>query len=418
MANQSTSKIIILGAGYAGMTAALRLAHKTRRLPVEITLVNGSAAFVERIRLHQSAAAERVKQRPIQKLLAGTGVRFVQGWVTGLSPAAQQVTVRTAAGEETLSYDTLLYTLGSGTDKDSVAGVREYALAVGDPRDGELLQQRLLELAEAGYGNEVVIVGGGLTGIETATEIAERYPILPVRLVTAGRLGYGLSERGRAYIRRTFDRLGIAVQEHARVERVTDSAVITASGQVIPCGLCIWAGSFQALPLAREAGLAVNNCGQILIDANMRSLTSRAIYAAGDSAAFTRGVGLSMRMACATAEPMAAHAADNLYAQLTGQPLQPFQFGYLVQCISLGRRDGLIQRVQADDSPVERIWTGRPAAWVKEAICRGAALAATKGWLARSYTWWRWDGAGSQERKPQQERVPERVEVQPVSRRS
>ena len=88
MANQSTTQIVILGAGYAGMAAALRLAHKTRRRPVQITLVNGSAAFVERIRLHQAAAAERVKQRPIQKLLAGTGVRFVQGWVTGLSPAA------------------------------------------------------------------------------------------------------------------------------------------------------------------------------------------------------------------------------------------------------------------------------------------------------------------------------------------
>ena len=422
MANQSTTQIVILGAGYAGMAAALRLAHKTRRLPVQITLVNGSTTFVERIRLHQAAAAERIKQRPIQKLLAGTGVRFVQGWVTGLAPAAQQVTVRTAAGEETISYDTLLYTLGSRTDKDSVPGVREYALAVGDPGDAERLQGRLRELVEAGYRDEVVVVGGGLTGIETATEIAERYPSLPVRLLTAGRLGYGLSDRGRAYIRRTFGRLRITLQEQTRVERVMDEAVVTTSGQVIPCGLCIWAGSFQALPLAREAGLAVNRRGQILIDANMRSVTSPAIYAAGDSAAFVPAVGLSMRMACATAVPMAAHAADNLAGLLAGEPQQPFQFGYVVQCISLGRRDGLIQRVQADDSPVERIWTGRPAAWFKEFICRSAALAATVGWINRSYTWWQWDGTGSRQGKVQQghvpERMPERVEPQPVSRRS
>ena len=422
MANQSTSQIIILGAGYAGMTAALRLAHKARGLPVQITLVNGSADFVERIRLHQAAAAERIKQRPIQKLLAGTGVRFVQGWVTGLAPDAQQVTVRTAAGEDTISYDFLLYTLGSRTDKDRIPGVREYALAVGDAGDGERLQQRLRELVEAGYRDEVVVVGGGLTGIETATEIAERYPSLPVRLVTAGRLGYGLSDRGRAYIRRTFDRLRIAVQEQTRVEHVTDEAVVTASGQAIPCGLCIWAGSFQAIPLAREAGLATNSRGQILIDANMQSVTSPAIYAAGDSAAFVPAVGLSMRMACATAVPMAAQAADNLGALLGGEPQQPFRFGYVVQCISLGRRDGLIQRVQADDSPVERIWTGRPAAWFKEFICRTAALAATVGWINRSYTWWQWDGTGSRQDKEQQGRVPERVpecvEAQPVIRRS
>jgi len=413
MAKQSTTRIVILGAGYAGMAAALRLARKTRRLPVEIILVNGSAIFVERIRLHQAAASERLRQRSIPELLKGTRVRFMQGWVCAMTPQTQQVTVRTEAGSETLGYDYLLYTLGSRADKDSVAGVHEHALAVGNPGDSELLRQGLQQLAAGGLdAGEIVVVGGGLTGIETATEIAERYPGLHVRLVTAGRVGYGLSERGRAYLRRTFARLGVAVQEGARVERVEANAVVTASGQAIPFGLCIWAGPFQALPLAHEAGLAVNSRGQILIDAAMRSLSSPTIYAAGDSAAFAPEVGLTMRMACATAVPMAAHAADNLYAQLVNEPQQPFRFGYLVQCISLGRRDGLIQRVRADDSPTDRIMTGHPAAWFKEAICRSAALAATVGWIAGAYNWWRWDGAAMHERSARQERV----EAQPLSR--
>ena len=407
MANQSTSQIVILGAGYAGIAAALRLAHKTRRHPVQITLVNGSAAFVERIRLHQAAVAERVKQRPIQKLLAGTGVRFVQGWVTSLAPAAQQVIVRTADGEETLRYDTLLYTLGSRTDKDSVPGVRGYALAVGDASDGERLQQRLRELAEAGYRDEVIVVGGGLTGIETATEIAERYPSLPVRLVTAGRLGYGLSERGRAYIRRTFERLGIAIQEQTRVERVTDGAVVAASGQTIPCCLCIWAGSFQALPLAREAGLATNSRGQILIDANMRSVRRRRSMRRATRQRLCRPWGSRCGWRAQRPCQWRRMRPTTSAALLGGESQQPFRFGYVVQCISLGRRDGLIQRVQADDSPVERIWTGRPAAWFKEFICRSAALAATVGWINHSYTWWQWDPMGSPQGQVHQGRVPE-----------
>jgi NADH:ubiquinone reductase (H+-translocating) len=406
MAKQSTTRIVILGAGYAGMAATLRLAHKARRLPVEIMLVNGSSTFVERIRLHQVAASEQIRQRSIPELLKGTRVRFMQGWVSAMTPQAQQVTVRTEAGSETLGYDYLLYALGSRADKDSVAGVHEHALAVGNPGDSDLLRQRLQQLAAAGPdAGQVVVVGGGLTGIETATEIAERYPGLCVHLVTAGRVGYGLSKRGRAYLRRTFDRLGVAVQEGARVERVEANAVVTGSGQAIPFGLCIWAGPFQALPLPREAGLAVNSRGQILIDAAMRSLSSSTIYAAGDSAAFAPEVGLTMRMACATAVPMAAHAADNLYAQLVNEPQQPFRFGYLVQCISLGRHDGLIQRVQADDNPTEHIMTGRPAAWFKEAICRSAALAATVSWIARAYNWWRWDGTATQERSLRQKRV-------------
>jgi NADH dehydrogenase FAD-containing subunit len=394
MAKQSSIHIVILGAGYAGMAAALRLAHKTRRLPVEITLVNGSATFVERIRLHQAAAAEPVRQRSISVLLRGTRVRFVRGWVVALAPQAQQVRLRTDAGSEILAYDYLLYALGSRTDKDSVAGVREHALAMGNPADSELLRQRLLQLGEydPNPAGEVVVVGGGLTGIESAAEIAERYPTLRVRLVTAGRLGPGLSERGRTYLRRTFSRLGIAVQEGLRVERVEAQALVAANGQSIPFKLCVWAGPFQALPLAREAGLAVNTRGQIIIDAAMRSLTSPSIYVAGDSAAFAPEVGIAMRMACATAMPMAAHAADNLYAELVGEPQRPFRFGYVAQCISLGRHDGLLQHVNADDSPTDRIVTGRPAAWIKEAICRAAALAATVVWVARSYRWWQWEG--------------------------
>jgi NADH:ubiquinone reductase (H+-translocating) len=413
---QTSTKIVILGAGYAGMAAALRLAHKTRRLPVEITLVNGAPTFVERIRLHQAAADEHVRARSIPDLLRSSSVHFVQGWAGDLDPNARQITLKTETGSTTLAFDYLLYTLGSRTDKDSVPGVREHTLAVGNPGESEALRQRLAELAAQGQTGprSVIVVGGGLTGIETATEVAERYPTLQVQLVTAGRVGPGLSERGRAYVRKTMDRLGVRVEENMRVKHVEPHSLGTADGRTLPFDLCIWAGPFEAQPLARAAGLAVNARGQILIDAEMRSIAAPTIYAAGDSAAFVPEVGLSMRMACATATTMAAHAADNLHAQVAGEPQQPFRFGYLGQCISLGRHAGLLQFVRPDDSPVERIVTGRPAAWIKEAICRGAALAVTTPWMASNIGWW------GGERTPQPVTSPRtpRPDIQPAARQS
>jgi NADH dehydrogenase FAD-containing subunit len=77
-----------------------------------------------------------------------------------------------------------------------------------------------------------------------------------------------------------------------------------------------------------------------------------------------------IRMACATAMPMGAHAADVVAAELQGREPEPFSFRYMIQCISLGRHNGLVQMVNADDSPRERIITGRTAALVKEIICR------------------------------------------------
>lgn len=376
--------IVVLGAGYAGMVAALRLAHNAGRLPVRITLVNGSETFVERIRLHQAAAAERIRQRLIPDLLKGTRVCFVCGFATAIAPQDQQVTVRTDRGVATLGYDYLLYALGSATGKDSIPGVREHALAVGNPADSAPLREQLHRLHA---GASVVVVGGGLTGIETAAELADQYRALRVQLVTAGRVGRGLSARGRAYVQHALGRLGVRVQEEMRVEYVEAHAVAAADGGRLPFDLCVWAGSMRALPLAREAGLAVNERGQILVDANLRSITAPSIYAAGDAAAFVPEAGVKTRMACATAVPMGAHAADNLHAELAGKDQQPFRFGYVAQCISLGRSDGLLQMVRADDSPLDHVLTGRSAAAVKESICRTVALVATKGWAAGAYRW-------------------------------
>ncbi len=387
MAKQAPVHIVILGAGYAGMTAALRLAHKTKRLPVIITLVNGSAMFVERIRLHQAAAAEPVRLRPIPHLLRNTSVRFVHGRAVALAPQAHQVTVQTEQGIDNLPYDYLLYTLGSTTDMGSIPGVREHTLAVDNPADSLLLRNRLRRMTA---GERVLVVGGGLTGIETATEIAEQYPALQVQLLTAGCVGDKLSQSGRLYLQAVCTRLGIGVHEGMPVDHMQAHAAVATDGQTVPFDLCVWAGPMQALPLARAAGLVVNQRGQIVIDAAMRSVAAPSLYAAGDSAAFAPDAHVTTRMACATAIPMGAHAADNLVAQLVGEKQKPFRFGYVAQCISLGRHDGLVQLVHADDRAREQIVTGRLAVWIKEGVCRATALSATAGWAARSFNWRKW----------------------------
>src|SRR5262249_10088675 len=77
-------------------------------------------------------------------------------------------------------------------------------------------------------------------------------------------------------------------------------------------------------------------------------------------------------MACATALPMGSYAADDLAARLRGKSHRAYEFAYFIRCISLGRHDGLIQLVNADDHPHERIVTGWLAARIKETICRYA----------------------------------------------
>jgi NADH dehydrogenase FAD-containing subunit len=357
------TEIVVLGAGYAGLLAALRLDHQSE---ASVTLVNAAPVFVERIRLHQQAAGQSVVTHSIPDLIKGTAIRFVQGWVTDLDPQGHFVTVNTAEGVQRLAYDTLVYALGSTIDRSGVEGVQAYAEVLIPGQTGGLHAK----LAALPDGGRVVVCGGGLTGIESATELAESYPQLQVELVTMGDFGAAFSAAGRKHVNRAFERLGIKVRDNTAITRLEAGQVITDKGS-IAYDVALWAGAFAVPELARKAGLLTTPKGQIVVDSYLRSVSHPDIFAIGDSAS-PADFQPSIRMACATALPMAMQAANNINAQLQERTLKPFHFRYFLRCVSLGRHDGLVQFVHSDDSPRPQILTGWLGALVKEQVCRFA----------------------------------------------
>jgi len=304
----------------------------------------------------------------------------------------QTIHLKVVGGETRIPYDYLLYALGSSAQSTGGPGVTEFAYSIARPAESAALQKTL---ASSRAGARVAVIGGGLTGIETASEIAESYPEFRVSLWTGDRLGPGLSELGRDYIRETLSGLGIEVHERQRIAEVRPRSLVLDNGDEHPQDVSIWAGSFAVSQLARGAGLSVNTRGQILVDRDLRSVSDSRIYAAGDSACFAEDPGAPIRMACATAMPAGAHAADNLAAVIAGQPQEPFRMYYMLQCISLGRRRGLVQWVHGDDKPIEAIVKGRRAAFIKELICRSTTWALRlEKFMPGAY---RWPGRGRTE---------------------
>ncbi|MFF4490378.1 NAD(P)/FAD-dependent oxidoreductase [Streptomyces sp. NPDC001544] len=366
-------RIVVLGAGYAGAIAAGRLARRLHREDVAITLVNAGPDFVERVRMHQLAAGQDLAPRPLGEMFAGTGVELKLAKVTGVDVDRRTVSVvgvEDAGEREELSYDTLVYALGSGWNDQGVPGTAEYAHEI-TGRPGALRLRARLALLEAGA--PVVVVGGGLTGLEFAAEIAESRPDLDVALAARGGLGDWLSPKGRRHVRKVFDKLGITVHEHTAVTGVEADRVATADGSSIPAAVTVWTTGFAVHPIAQATTLEVTDTGRIVVDATMRSVSHPDVYAIGD-AAMAMGAGdKPLRMSCASGTPMAWQAADAIAARLTGGKLPHVSLRYFNQCVSLGRREGLIQYVTADDRPVRAALTGRPAAVYKELVCRGAA---------------------------------------------
>ncbi|QFZ22796.1 NAD(P)/FAD-dependent oxidoreductase [Saccharothrix syringae] len=352
--------IVVVGAGYAGLAAAKLAARWTG---ARVTLVNERDRFVERVRLHQLAAGQRLRDLPLGDLLRGTGVELVVDRVTGIDAETRRV--RLTGGE--LTYDRLVYALGSRAGLD-VPGAAEHAHPLATLEDAEALAGALRA------ARRVAVVGGGLTGVEAAAELAEARPDLEVVLVTGDELGAALSAKGRRYLRGVFDRLGVVVRDRVTVAEVRAEGPVLGDGELVPADAVVWTAGFRVPDLAREAGFAVDARGRMLVDETLASVSHPEVLGIGDAAAIRLPDGLELRMACATGLPTAQQAVRALAARMAGREPRPLRFRYRNQCVSLGRRDGLIQFVRADDSPVERVLTGRAAARYKELIVRGTVL--------------------------------------------
>lgn len=349
--------VVIIGGGYAGTLAANRL---RMRPDIDVTLVNPRPAFVERIRLHQYVAGTHPAAADYGTLL-GDGIQLLVDTATKINAAGRDV--RLASGRD-LTYDYLIYAAGStAAIPTTVAGAAQFAFQVSEYEQAQLLRMRLDDLHPQA---PVVVVGGGLTGIETAAELAGQGRT--VTLVCAEMLGPSLSAAGRRSVARALRRLGVDVRETSAVTEVRTDAVMLADGTMLPSAVTVWTAGFGVPDLAAVSGLSTDAMGRLLTDDTLTSVDDPRIVAAGDAVA---PCGQPLRMSCQAAIPMGAQAANTVLSHLAGTAPAALNQAFLSQCISLGRRAGTVVMSHRDDTPVAAYLGGRTAAIVKEAICRG-----------------------------------------------
>ncbi|MGW6728806.1 NAD(P)/FAD-dependent oxidoreductase [Nocardia sp. NPDC055029] len=353
--------IVVIGAGYAGTVAANRLAKKVPE--ARITVVNPRPDFVERVRLHEQLAGTGTAASPLADMLAPAIATRVAG--------ADKIGDGTVTLDDgtALDFDHLFVAVGS------TATPLPGAIPVGTWEGAE---QAGTALAALPAHRTVTVIGGGLTGIETAAEIAEARPDLRVRLVGA-EIGPSLSAGGQRRVRRGLGRLGVEIVVDA-VERSDNATVWLRSGGALESDLTLWAVVSGVPDLAARSGLAVDADGRALVDPYLRSVTDPRVFVIGDCAAVP-----GARMACATAAPQGAHAVDTLVRMIEGREPRAYSMGYGGQALSIGRRDAVVQSSRRDDSPLPVSFAGRGAAFTKERIVRYAAWTARTGnsvWLS------------------------------------
>ena len=362
-------RVVVVGAGYAGLIATNRFLGSltaAERERVQLTVVNPRDQFVERIRLHQLAAGDRTTvSRPLAELLHQDADVLV-GRVERIDPRRRVVRL-TAGGEaHDLSWDHLVYAVGS-TAAAHVPGARDHAFLLADLEGAE---RAAAALRAAGPGARVTVLGGGFTGVETATEIAAARPDLRVSLWCGGLLVPSMRAAARRSIQRSLTRLGVTVRERTHVAALEEGKAVLADGSVEAFDACIVATSFAVPGLAGDSGLPVDGEGRLRVDAALCVPGVPGIVGAGDAVVVDDPVGDHLRMGCAVALPLGAAAAQTLLARIRGEVPPAISVGFAIQCVSLGRKDGYVQLVRADDTPRPLHIGGRLGAVVKEQVCR------------------------------------------------
>jgi NADH dehydrogenase len=356
--------VVILGAGYAGLMAALRLDRKKPAL--RIALINASDRFLERVRLQESILAEVTPRIPsISAFLAESNIEFICGTVASLDVDRRCVRVVSNAQVQEIMFDRAIYALGSRVDVDGVPGAAEHAYrpeAAEGPRSPSALRTRLQE--NAGRPLRVVTVGGAETAVEVAGEIKTAWPNIEMTMVCSSRCGNIKGARVEAAIRGELSRLGVWMIDQTTVTEVRSADLVTDEGRSIPFDICVWSGGLRSPPVASTAGLATDTKGRIWVDPNLRSISHPHIIAVGDAAHPVAPTGAPYRLSAFAAITTGAYAADVIHAHRAKRQVEPFSFSTFGQGIAIGR-GGVGFPSYPDDKQRWFILTGQTARRVR-----------------------------------------------------
>ncbi|RZL77819.1 MAG: NAD(P)/FAD-dependent oxidoreductase [Rhodococcus sp. (in: high G+C Gram-positive bacteria)] len=367
--------VLVLGSGFAGLWAALGAARRLDELDasgtVDVTVISAQPFHDIRVRNYEAdLSACRI---PLSDMLDPVGVGHITAEVTAIDTSARSVTVSSDGASSTQRYDRLVMALGSRVAKPDIPGLREYGFDV-DTYDGAMkLQRHLAALSDgrAAVGAATaVVVGAGLTGIETASElpgklakVCARHNAEP-RVVLIDHNPYVGSDMGasaRPVIEAALSDNGVETMTGVGVAAVDEHGVTLSSGEVLAAGTVVWCAGMRANPLTAQLGAQRDRLGRVPVDDYLRVIGSPGVFAAGDVAAAQVDDDHRSVMSCQHGRPMGRYAGYNVIGDLLEQPMLPLRIPWYATILDLG--------------PAGAVYT---EGWDRRVVSRGAQAKATK----------------------------------------
>lgn len=344
-------RIIIAGSGFAGMWAAIsaaRLVHMEKANDrIEIFLVSPEPALTIRPRLYEAVLENMAPS--ILHVLKAAGVHYIAGYVTDIDAENKTISVKKESGETSVNFDSFVLATGSQAFHPELPGITEYSFDVNSLNAAHELEQHLMSLAsepDSAARNTVVVAGGGLTGLETATEMPERLRDLlgserhlqVIIVDSSNKIGQAMGEDACEIINQALASNGVTVRTGVRVRAINAEGVMLSDDEFIPSKTVIWTAGMRASALAGLIPGDHDNLGRVIGDAYLRAPAARGIFATGDTVkVHTDDEGNYNVMSCQHAMSLGRVAGHNAAAEILGLPLHPYSQPKYVTCLDLGK---------------------------------------------------------------------------------
>jgi NADH:ubiquinone reductase (H+-translocating) len=348
------ARILVLGAGFAGLWSAVGAARaldefRISRDDVQVTVVNRDAWHAVRVRNYEPDLSQvRVA---LDNVLEPIGVERVAGEVVDIDFERRQVACLIGGARHALNYDRLVFALGSRLVRPDIPGLAQYAFDVDTYEGAARLNRHIDALHEqpASAGRyTALVVGAGLTGIETATELplklrsalarAGRAADSP-RVILAdhrARLGSDMGDGACRVIDEALASLGVATRAGVSVSAVDGTGAILSTGEKIAAATIVWCTGMRASPLSERFPAKHDRFGRIPVDRFMKVEGMKDIFAAGDVACAVVDDLHSSVMSCQHARPMGRFAGHNVVCDLLGKPMLPLRIDWYTTILDLG----------------------------------------------------------------------------------
>ncbi|KAJ5917982.1 hypothetical protein N7454_010357 [Penicillium verhagenii] len=339
------AKIVIIGAGFAGVWSALsakRLATLANKVgSLEIEVIAPEPSLVMRPRLYEANPSEMTHSLGLP--FKEAGVSFFQGIAQKIDTETNTVHAKSVNGVlSTIKYDRLILAAGSSVVRpQAIAGIEQHAFDVDSLASAKKLDvhlQSLASLPDSPSRDTVVVCGAGFTGIEAAAELPTRLKNARIILVgNAEHVGPDLGPGPRPVIMQALAALGVELKLGSAVVAIDAEGVTLASGERIPTKTAIWTAGVRATPLTKQIPGEMDPLNRLRVNQHLRVPSVSNVFATGDAACvFADTEGHYALMSCQHALQLGRVSGHNAAADLLGESLIDYQQAAYNCCLDLG----------------------------------------------------------------------------------